>query len=215
MRTYVIALVGLDGAGKTTQSRELTERLRAADYDAAFVHPSSDLIAFVPGGERIKRALLERLHRPTLASRAARRLLMICFGYPFALLSILLARHRHRDRVVVYDRYRYQFLYDCYGPLAPTLVGTLPKPDRTVWLTADLDTQMARTSGRDRELSRAYYRSAHRFHARLAATYGWTEVDATGAPDRISEDVLTAVCREPSPIAAARTATPSKRRTGR
>ncbi|MFC6904238.1 hypothetical protein [Halalkalicoccus tibetensis] len=200
MRTYVIAIVGLDGAGKTTQARALAEALRAAGHDATSVHPSNDLIALVPGGERIKRRLVGWLHRPTLASRATRRLLMVLLGYPFALLSIVLARYRYRGRIVVFDRYRYQFLHDCYGPLAPALVHTLPSPDRTIRLTADPGTLRGRTSGRDSERPREYYRAGRRFHDRLGAELGWETVRTDRSVERVGERVFDAVAGSGTPI---------------
>lgn len=201
MKTYVIAIVGLDGAGKTTQARALAEALRAAGHDATSVHPSNDLVALVPGGERIKRPLVDWLRRPTLASRAIRRLLMVLLGYPFALLSILLARYRYRGRIVVFDRYRYQFLHDCYGPLAYALVHALPSPDRTVRLTADPRTLRDRTSGRDRERPREYYRAGRRFHDRLAAELGWETVRTDQSVERVGERVFAAVAGSGTPVA--------------
>lgn len=195
VKTYVIALVGLDGAGKTTQAQLLTNRLREAGHEATYVHPSNDFISLIPGGERIKRRLVGWLHRPTLVSRVTRRLCMVLFGYWFALVSLALARSRYRNRIVVFDRYRHQFLYDCYGPLAPWLVHTLPAPDQTVWLTADLDTLVGRMSGRDLETSKSYYRSAHRFHERLAEQHGWDRVDTDQSIDRIGTELLDTITR--------------------
>jgi dTMP kinase len=190
MRTYAVALVGLDGAGKTTQARLLTERLRSAGYEATYVHPSNDLVSLVPGGESIKQRIVGWLRRPTLASRATRRLCMALFGYWFALISLALARYRYRNRIVVFDRYRHQFLHDCYGPLAPWLVRTLPVPQQTVWLTADLDTLIGRMSGRDRDTPRSYYRSAHRFHERLTETHGWARVETDQPIDNIESELF-------------------------
>ncbi|MEM4780515.1 MAG: hypothetical protein QXG03_02990 [Halalkalicoccus sp.] len=193
MRTYAIALVGLDGAGKTTQASALARRLRDGGCEAVAVHPSNDLVGSIPGGERIKAGLLGWLGRPTLASRASRRLLMVLFGYPFALVSLALARHRHRGRVIVFDRYRYQFLYDCYGPLAPLLVRALPTPDRTIWLAADVETLYERMGDGDRERPPAYYRSADWFHDRLARERGWTRIETDRPLDRVIEEVFASV----------------------
>lgn len=193
MSSYVIALVGLDGAGKTTQAQLLTNHLSEAGHDAAYVHPSNDLISAIPGGERLKQGLLGWLHRPTLVSRTTRRLCMVLFGYWFALASLSLARYRHRNRIIVFDRYRHQFLYDCYGPLASWLVQTLPTPNQTVWLTADLDILALRMSGRDRDAPRSYYRSAHRFHEQLAERHDWTRIDTDQPVRRIGNEVFDIV----------------------
>jgi thymidylate kinase len=195
MGMYAVALVGLDGAGKTTQARLLTERLRDAGYEATYVHPSNDLISLVPGGESIKQRIVGWFDRPTLVSRATRRLCMVLFGYWFALISLALARYRYRNRIVVFDRYRHQFLYDCYGPLAPWLIRTLPVPQQTVWLTADLDTLIGRMSDRDRDTPRSYYRSAHRFHERLAETHGWARVKTDQPIDNIESELFYTITR--------------------
>lgn len=120
---------------------------------------------------------------------------MIVFGYWFALVSLALARYRHRNRIVVFDRYRYQFLYDCYGPFSPWLIRRLPAPDQIVWLSADLDTLTGRMGGRDRERPRMYYRLAHQFHAQLADRQDWTTVRTDRPADRIEAELFETITR--------------------
>jgi thymidylate kinase len=49
-KAHIVAIVGPDGSGKTTQAQLLTTRLQAAGYDAKYVHALyyfSDRIPYV------------------------------------------------------------------------------------------------------------------------------------------------------------------------
>lgn len=129
------------------QARLLTERLQVAGYDAQYVHALYHLTDGIPYAHRLRervgpRRMCTETRRtgPWRPLYLARWVLFGWVGYLFALGTIFLVSVRSRDRIVVFDRYYHQFLYDVYGPASLLLSRSLPQPWRTVHLDAELDT---------------------------------------------------------------------------
>ena len=88
------------------------------------------------------------------------------------------------NKIVVCDRYFYQFFFDLFGGLSKKVIRVFPKPDITFFLDGDLDVFYSRiNSPSDAMVSRDYYMSAtnlyrefadfgkigHRFRSKLTA----------------------------------------------
>ena len=106
----IVAIEGLDGSGKTTQSKMLVERLKGAGYNAVYVRP---LYAFI-GEKSISGGISPRRARITGANIFKKIALGIA-GYLYALACYLKMRlGPGRRRVAVCDRYFYQFFFDLF-----------------------------------------------------------------------------------------------------
>jgi thymidylate kinase len=196
-RARTIAIVGPDGSGKTTQSELLVERLRAAGYDAQYVHALYYLSDNVPRADRLRRRLGPRntrthasgSRRPTYLLR---RVLFGVFGFWFALLTIGIVSVRFRGRVVVFDRYYQQFFYDVYGSAGIALSRLLPGPWRTVYLDADLTTVRDRMGPTDRAVDESYYATVIDLYDDCSTT-GWQSFRAELPIETLHERIFEAI----------------------
>ncbi|MCK9877298.1 thymidylate kinase [Frankia sp. Ag45/Mut15] len=195
----IIALVGVDGAGKTTQARRLAAALSAAGRPARY-HENG-------GGRPLLDPLARRLGRrdgPDLLG--ARGHLAVEATIRATAITIGLGLSWLRGEVAVMDRYSYCQYATMRLRERPAAVGAaargerwvraayrhLPTPDLVVWLTVPVTVAQRRVElrGRDRE-------DLDRLTAFAAAYAGLPEADlfhplpATGSAD----DIHTALLR--------------------
>ncbi|MGQ0797177.1 MAG: dTMP kinase, partial [Methanobacteriota archaeon] len=162
---HLIALVGADGMGKSTQARKLTERLVAAGRRARVVRPV--FLLFNPwrirkDGRPI-RAVSPRALRVDARRMGALRPLV---GYIYAVLAYAYIRaFLRRDDFIVCDRYFYQYFHDLAGRAAPGLARAFPRPDVTVWLDGGIEILVSRIDGASLEpREREYFKGVLEFH---------------------------------------------------
>ena len=194
-----IAIVGPDGSGKTTQAELLVERLRAAGYDAEYVHALYYLSDSVPYAARLRRRIGPRRTRTQDPGTygplyLARRALFAVFGFWFALLTIglVFAQLRNTDRVVVFDRYYHQFFYDVYGPSSVLLARLLPQPWRMVYLDADLPTVQTRMGTVDRVVDAQYYTTVIGVYDECVSD-GWLSFGVESPIETLHEQIFEAI----------------------
>lgn len=200
---WSVALVGIDGSGKTTQAHRLAGALTAAGVPASYWQNA--------GGRRWLGRLARRLGR-----RDAQRLLgrhgMLCAELTLRWLAIAraLVRSRLRGRVAVMDRYavcQYASIRAHGGGprwerLARLLYRSFPDPDVTLLLAVEPTEayRRIRARGTDQEsldflvASVAAYRS-------LPEYADFVVVDAGRGPDEVTRTIL-AVLRDRLPVGA-------------
>ena len=131
----IIAIIGPDGCGKTTQARLLVDRLNREGYKAIYVNPNYFLINsmfrtklhnifFSP---RRNRTNSLKSSRNIIAK--ARSLLSALLCYLYALLSRGYMAFVAKHKIIVCDRYFYQFFYDLFGDLSNRVSNFFPRPD--------------------------------------------------------------------------------------
>ena len=198
-----IAFEGGEGTGKSTQARQLAERLRSAGLDTVLTREPGG----TPGAEAIRTLLLDPPGN----------------GWPMRAEALLFAAARadHVARLirpalsqgkwVVCDRFldssrAYQGLA---GDLGDDLVRALHDrgsegllPDLTVVITADSDTIASRLAARDGGTSDAIGGRDASYHARVNAAFvrfaeaepdRFVVVDGMGEPDEIAALVWHAI----------------------
>lgn len=140
MRPMIIALEGLDGCGKTTQHRLLSERLRAKGYVC-------QNFAMLPPG-RIREAVL---HEPYLTAK--QRLMLLKTAAESTRLAIELAVETAPDKtVILMDRAYDTFVaYQGYGEnlmreiqLVDQIFVPLRDPDLTFFIDVSVETSRRR-----------------------------------------------------------------------
>ncbi|SCE83515.1 thymidylate kinase [Micromonospora viridifaciens] len=189
-RLRAVALVGIDGSGKTTQAHRLAEALTAAGHPATY-HRNA-------GGRRWLGRLAQRLGRPDpqrlvgrdglLAVESVLRWLAIAL----ALLSCLVT-----GRTAVMDRYsacQYASIRAHGGQrwerLARAGYRVFPAPRVTFLLTVDPAEAYRRIErrGTDHETMRWLTAAATAYRA-LPEYASFVVVDANGSPDEVSRRI--------------------------
>ncbi|HLQ41767.1 MAG TPA: hypothetical protein VK189_02820 [Thermoplasmata archaeon] len=182
----IVALVGADGAGKSTQAARLVTQLEAMGYRAERVRPLFLLFnpwRLHPRGSADLSPRWIRL-RPDMDRGGVRGLgaaLRLAVGYLYAVLSYAYMRTSLRDvDYLVCDHYFYQYFYDLAGESAHRLAQSFPKPDLVFWL----DAPPAMLRGRIEKLPNghepeSYLESVVQFYRSIAVDLQFIRIDAT------------------------------------
>lgn len=194
----LIAIVGADGMGKTTQAELLAQRLVESGHDVAQVQPL--LVLFNPWGDDaaspMGKALSPRLRRAhadhTGAGRLSpARLLRALVGISYAVASYAFLRARFRRReILVCDRYFYQYFYDLLGSPAKGLSLTFPRPDDAFWLDGTPELVLLRTADENLEGDwHPYYESLMRYYEDIAGPLRFIRIDAEAPVAEVNDRI--------------------------
>lgn len=201
---HLIALVGADGMGKTTQARRLTDRLVAHGYRATCVRPV--FLLFDPWRLRDRGASVPRLS-PRIArmekngGRAGPFTSVL--GYAYAMLTYAYMRtFLRRHEFIVCDRYFYQYFYDLAGRAARNLARSFPKPDLVLWLDGAMDVLLGRIDTTPKDAAEAaYFEDVLEFYRGLAPDLGFVRIDAGTDESSVGDQIWDALIREVGPRA--------------
>ncbi len=192
----IIAIIGPDGCGKTTQARVLVDRLNREGYKAIYVNPNYFLINsmfrtklhnifFSP---RRNRTNSLKSSRNIIAK--ARSLLSALLCYLYALLSRGYMAFVAKHKIIVCDRYFYQFFYDLFGDLSNRVSNFFPRPDITFFLNTSLEILYSRMqSAFDKSVNKDYYIAVINLLKKLSQKYSFVEIEA-GQNEKIISDII-------------------------
>lgn len=190
-----VVLEGGDGSGKSTQCVALVEHLRAQGLEVvATVEPGS-----TPLGAALRRLLLDgdavspRAEALLMAADRAEHVADVV--RPALARGAWVVSDRHVPSSLVYQGVVRELGVDAVAALSAFATDGLV-PDLVILLDVDDATAEARRSGESDRLER----EGGEFHARvraayrdLAATRGWTVVDASVPVEAVAEAVVAAV----------------------
>ncbi|GIM96989.1 dTMP kinase [Paractinoplanes toevensis] len=206
-----IALVGIDGSGKTTQAHRLADALAADGLNAAYRRNA--------GGRRWFGRLSARLGRGDDAEDLLGRRAMLFVESVLRWLAILrtLLRRAFTGQITVMDRYavcqyaslRARAARPAAERRARLAYGLFPRPDVTFLLTVDPQVAHDRIEARGYDHESTDYLSAAAAAYRSLPEYGeFVVIDANGTPDEVAAEI-----RSRLPLPAAVTRAGSRMRT--
>ena len=199
----IIAIIGPDGCGKTTQARMLVDRLRGRGYDTMYIHPTFLLLNVLTLSKSRhaspispRRTYISQMNSPKKLS--IRRMFTGLLGYLYALASYVYIRfYLDRNRIVICDRYFYQFFFDLFGDLSEKIASIFPKPNVAFLLDGDLDVFYSRMiSSFDASVSRDYYTGVINVYRKLSQKYGFIKIDANLNKEEINDRIFIYLTKE-------------------
>ena len=199
----IIAIIGPDGCGKTTQARMLVDRLRRMGYDTMYIHPTFLLLNVFTQSKNIhaspispRKTYISQMNSPKKLS--IRRMFTGLLGYFYALATYVYIRfYLDRNRIVVCDRYFYQFFFDLFGDLSEKIASIFPKPNVAFLLDGDLDVFFSRMiSSFDASVSSDYYTEVINLYRKLSQKYGFIKIDANLKKKEINDVIFMHLTKE-------------------
>lgn len=182
----IVAIIGPDGCGKTTQAKMLVDRLKKNGYDPLYVHIYDVFLNFIApfkrvGLNRIGPRNFRESQLNTQRKLSMRKALAGVLGCLYALATYIYIRTvLSRSRIVVCDRYFYQFFFDLFGNSGEKMIRIFPKPDIAFLLDGDSDVFYSRmTDPLDKSISKDYYVGLIGLYNKLSKDLHFTKIDAT------------------------------------
>ena len=197
----IIAIIGIDGSGKSTQAKMLSDRLESEGYDCLCVQPvvffadrinsltKKSIMGLSP---RMRQTSSRKESTKNNAIKCFKKLFLAAFGYFYVLSTILYLKYLlGKDKVIVCDRFFFQFLFDLFGTFSLNLLKILPKPDLIFRLNGDLDYLYSRMSNDfDTTISKDYYYRVLAMFQQLSKTYQIIEFESNRSREEIRDKIL-------------------------
>ncbi len=187
----IIAIEGLDGCGKTTQSQLLVQQLRREGYNVSYVRPlyiiytkiltlfelnsNSNLLS--PRNIRTRAYSSKRI---SSVVQIYKTIILTLFGYPYSMLNyFFMTYHSKRNCLLICDRYFYQFIFDVYGKSAQKVSRLFPKPDVAFYLKLNLDRLYLRMGNSfDKNVDKKYYMDVECYYENISQRNKFIPIDA-------------------------------------
>ena len=199
-----MAIEGIDGCGKTTQAKMLVDRLKKNGYETTYVQPIYFLLDLIRVREKNRNSVSPRKARVSEISNKKlsimRRAFMGLLGYPYALATYIFMKFTSRNKILVCDRYFYQFFFDLFGELSEKVIRIFPKSDITFFLDGYLDLFYSRMDDSfDTSVDRNYYARVLILYKRISRRYGFIRIDANLDKEAINDLMFMRLTKEGMP----------------
>ena len=205
----IIAIVGIDGSGKTTQCHLLADRLKANGQRAVCIRP---IYLLVDSLSRLSRNKFEnylsisprRLSTSSVGksnnnglSYSLKKAFLLFFGTVYVFSTcIYLKLFIGRNKIVICDRYFIQFLYDLFRENAELFLKLIPKADLTFYIDGSIALLSSRMSQSfDRSVKEEYYINLNSFFKHIAKDNNFIVISADINKEDISEIIYNRVDR--------------------
>lgn len=202
----IVAVVGIDGCGKTTQAKMLVSNLKSMGYDAEYVKSEFLLLELLKGSgeEKVISRLSPRKARTGITAQEnggssnPKKALFGILGYLYALTTYLvISYHSRKKKIIVCDRFFYQFFYNLFEKRANRVIDLFPKADITFLLEGNLEILYSRMNDpSDKSTSTNYYSDVEEMFEEVSDKYDFIRVDASGNADLIGKELLERVVNE-------------------
>ena len=203
----IVAIEGIDGCGKTTQAKMLVDRLENEGYKAVYVQPIFVILNVLTRSKESDAAPISpRKARTSQMGNSDKqgmeyfpqKLFMRLLGYPYAVLTYIFMKvYLSRNKIVVCDRYFYQFFFDLFGNRSEKVIRFFPRPDITFFLDGDLDLFYSRMNNSfDASVGRGYYADVLNLYRKVSQKYGFIQIDANLNKEEINDVIYIHLIKE-------------------
>ena len=118
-------------------------------------------------------------------------------GYFYALTTYMFMKFQCRNKIIVCDRYFYQFFFDLFGEFSEKVVRIFPRPDITFFLNGDLVILYTRMDNSfDAAVSRDYYTDVLNLYRKISQKYGFIQIDANLNKEAINDVIFMHLTKE-------------------
>ena len=196
----IIALIGIDGCGKTTQAKMLSERLSNEGYRVLYLQPVLSLFnlpvlskimgnhCFSPRINATKEFSISEKGYGHEKRNLLKKYFFCLSGYPYAIFSYFLIRLLSINNVIICDRFFYQFFYDIYGEHSLIICRFFPRPDLAFLLDIQPGLAYSRMASEyDKTIKSEYYSRVTKFYNDLIRLYGFKKIDASISQNELNE----------------------------
>ena len=201
-----MAIEGIDGCGKTTQAKMLVDRLKKEGYKAMYVQPvfvllnilarskGNDVAPISPRKIRTSKMSDSDKHEKRFFFK---KLFMSFLGYPYAVATYIFMKFTGRNKIIICDRYFYQFFFDLFGNWSEKIIKFFPKPDITFFLDGELDFFYSRMDDSfDAHVSKDYYSEVINLFRKVSQKYGFIQIDAKLDKEAINDIIFMHLLKE-------------------
>lgn len=206
-KNVVLAIIGMDGSGKSTQAKILTSRLNENGYDAVYVRPTFLFANILTGSKHNNfTSISPRLNRTSLFSKKRagtplqhiKKFILYLFGYPYALISyIIMNIYFGKNKILVCDRYFYQYFFDIFGKLSIYVMKLFPKPNISFFLDGDVDFFYSRMDNSfDSNICKSYYLQVLDMYRSFSKIHNFISVDAKLSREEINDIIFSNLLRK-------------------
>lgn len=189
----IISIVGIDGSGKTTQAKLLVNKLKNKGYSVKYIRPTyllydklkrnNSAILYSP------RKIVRKNHKPNFLKKNIINLSALFYAY----ITWVIIRIISFNKIIVCDRYFYQFFYDLHGQNSIKILNILPKPDLTILLQDNLTNLWSRMDDFDQKMDKKYYEDLTIFFNKLADYNNFISINASLNKTEVSEKIYQEV----------------------
>jgi len=189
-----VCFIGIDGSGKTSQAISLSKNLSKIGIESLYVRPEYLLVKCLPQALirwvsrhvfGISKKIIRKPERPVERQADDVGLNIIKFTLTLAFLIyvwlayILMVRSQLSKRVLICDRYFYDWIYYLDKNRSTFLMQLVPKPDLIFLLDVEIPVAFSRMhSMEDKGFSADYYSSLREWYLTLAKEYGFMVINS-------------------------------------
>ena len=179
----------------------LVERLKKNGYETTYIRSVFALLNLIRLREEDKNSVSPRRARVSEISNKKssiiRKVFMASLGYFYALTTYIFIKLHYRNKIVVCDRYFYQFFFDLFGGRSENIIKVFPRPDIVFFLDGDLDIFYSRMGNSfDASVGRDYYTEVINLYRRISQKYSFIQIDANLNKKAINDIVFMHLIKE-------------------
>lgn len=207
-KNVLVCFLGIDGSGKTSNAIRLSRQLSRTGISSVYVRPDDLLTKSVPKAlvqwvsNHFFASSKKNIDRPTThgntnsSTRFSNRMVKTLALGAFLVYSwtayLLTVKTRLQKKVIVSDRYFYDWAYFLGRGYSDILVRLIPQPDVVFVLDLTVREAFSRMhSENDKEFSPTYYNSLRIWYLALATNNGFFVVNSGSELKKTENDILS------------------------
>jgi thymidylate kinase len=193
-KRFSVCFIGIDGSGKTTHAFSLYQNLGQLGIVANLVRPEYLVMRYMPNffltwmSKNVFSRSKARIDGSEKSSKDGRYLSSIFSKARHSVLNsglllyswlTYLALVELRNKVIIFDRYFYDWVFNLNQNRMNGLLFFLPKPDMVFVLDLEVNDAFSRMhSEKDKEFRREYYSSLRNWYLEMARLHGFIVVSS-------------------------------------